>query len=214
MDSPPVLPLVVALPRPARASSTRVHLGASELVLEATRGGHSLMWSDGREARRFSLGLANDGELALELRAPKWPLRVVVREVLALAPRGRIRGYVQVPLVPTVTWNAAGETRVLIELPPRDLGVEWDEHEGSLCRCTSPWHARVPMRSGEPRAVVPLHVRNATAEVACPSHVPLRVVDEELVELRGSIVGRPRRLVWTQGGFEDLPARTGAEIAQ
>jgi hypothetical protein len=196
--------------RPRRGASTRVQVGSSELVLEAVRGGHTLLWLDGREARRYALGLTADGDLSLELRAPRLPLRIVCREVLTLVPGGRLRGYVQVPLVPTIVWQPAGDAATaLIELNPRELAAEWDDHEGAVFRCASSLHVRLPMRSGEARASVPLWLRNDGDTALAPAFLPLRLLDGDLVELRGSLVVRPRRLQWTGTAW-----RTAAGVAE
>ena len=198
MQTSETLHFQTPLPKPQRGGSTRVQLGCNELVLESVRGGHSLLWLDGREARRFALGLDADGLLLLQLRAPRLPICVVPREVLSIVPGGRLRGYLQVPLVPTVVWQPVGGAAVpLVELPPRELGAEWDEGEGARFRCTSSLHVRFPMRSGEASAIVPVVLRNVGDEVVSPGHLPLQLTDEDLEELRGSLVVRPRRLIWT-----------------
>ncbi len=202
MEPSPTLPLQTLLPLPARGSNARVRVGSSELVLEHVRGGFSLLWSDGREARRHALGLPGDGELVLQLCLPRLPLCVVTRDVLTIAPRGRLRGYVQVPLVPTLVFRGrSGEAHTLIELPSRELAAEWDEANGHSFRVSSPWHVRFPMRSGEPRVVVPMWLHNVSPGVLSPAFLPLQLRDADLHELRGSIVARPRRLQWTGDRF-------------
>ncbi len=213
MELSPALPLIVPVPQPKRGSSERIQLGTGELILESVRGGHSLLWSDGRQARRFALGLADTGHLTLELRAPRLPLRVVTREVITLVPGGRLRGYLQVPLVPTIVWHRdGGPPLVLIELPLRELAAEWDDREGHSYRCPSALHVRFPMRSGEPRAVVPVHLANPGETVASPPHIPLQLLDAELVALRGSVVVIPRRLRWVGEGFEVEASRVGVQV--
>jgi len=202
MESSLDLPLIVAVPRPNRGGSVRLQPGGCELVLESVRGGHSLLWSDGRTSRRFALGLVDEGKLTLEQRAPRLPLRVITRDVISLVPGGRLRGYLQVPLVPSLVWNREGAPpSVLIELPPRELAAEWDDREGHSFRCPSSLHARFPMRSGEPRAVVPVVLTNPSANVASPPHIPLHLRDADLVELRSTVVVKPRRLRWVGERF-------------
>ena len=53
---------------PGHGDATRVQVGRAELVLENRRGSFSLLWSDGREARRYVLGLTDSGQLSVELR--------------------------------------------------------------------------------------------------------------------------------------------------
>ncbi len=168
-------------------------------MLEGMRGGLSLLWTDGREARRFALGVAPGNDLALALRAPRLPVHVAARETIALGPHGRLRGYVQIPLVPTVMLmsSAASEPQVLLELPTRGLAPEWDDRSGTVYRAVSPLHVRFPVPASEPRAIVPLWIANPTASVACPGQLPIDLVDAELRVLRGSVVAGPRRLRWS-----------------
>lgn len=192
----------MSVPRPARGSCTRVRLGASELILEAVRGGHSLLWTNGRQARRYAVGLEPGGHLTLQLRAPKLPLQVAPREVVTLVPGGRLAGYLQVSLVPTLTWHAPGQpAHTLLELLPEDFAAEWEEATGHVFCTQSPWLVRFPMRSDEPRVVVPVRLCNASAEVASPAVLPLTLRDRDLTMLRGSIVVRPRRLRWNGVDF-------------
>jgi hypothetical protein len=195
MEASPSLPLFAELPRPSRGGTTRVQLGSSELILERVRGGHSLLWSDGRQARRYALGLGAAGRLGLQLRAPRLPLRVAPRDTISVAPGARLCGYVHVPLVPTLVWRPGdGHDHVLVELQPNELAAEWDDHVGYTFRCASPWLVRFPMRNGEPRAVVPLRLYNRGDAPLCPAALPLRLTDDDLQPLRGSIVAAPRRL--------------------
>lgn len=198
MDTmPATAQLSTPLPRPPIGGSSRVRCGAAEVVLESTRAGSALVWFDGRDAKRFVMGLPRDGHLTLELRAPRLPLHVATREVVALSARGRVRGYVQVPLVPTVVFHPPiGADQLLLELPARDLAPEWDDREGTVFRVVSSLHVRFPMRTGEPRATVPVRIGNPTAGVASPAWLPVVVRDAELRALRGSIVTAPRRLHW------------------
>lgn len=190
------------LPRPLRGGCTRARIGSAEVLLETVRGGHSLLWSNGRATRRYALGLHAAGQLTLQLRAPKLPLHVVPREIVTLVSGGRLAGYVVVSLVPTVCWHSpGGSTEALLELQPDDLAAEWDETEGHLFTAASPLCVRFPVPTGEPRAVVPLRLRNDSAAVCTPGFVPLTIHDDELTPMRGSIVVPPRRLRWTGERF-------------
>ncbi|MBM4061669.1 MAG: hypothetical protein FJ265_11325 [Planctomycetes bacterium] len=207
MDSPPILMLNAPLPLPARGASTRVRIGAHELVLEAVRGGYVMLWSDGREARRHALGLGPPGGLVLQLKAPRLPLLVATREVLAVVPMGRVRGYLQVPLVPTVVWQGDhGPAAPILELLPRELAAEWDERDGATFRCTSSWHVRFPVRTGEARATVPVVLRNRSTSMLSPASVPLRVQDASLTVARGGVVAAPQRLDWDGAVFRERAA--------
>jgi hypothetical protein len=215
MDSspPPSLPLHAPLPRPARGACTRLRLGASEVILEAVRGGHTLLWTNGRQARRYALGLPADGQLSVQLRAPRYPVQVVPREVLAIVPRGRLTGYVNVSLVPTVQWHTpTGQVETLLQLHPEDLTAEWDEASGHAFTAASAWLVRFPMRNGEPRVVVPVRLRNDSGTTCSPASLPVTLRDDELLELRGCIVARVRRLTWLGSEFvctSHLPSPLG-----
>jgi len=208
------LSLPLALPT-GFGGSTRVRCAAGEVVLEAVRGGYSLVWSDGRAARRYAVALGAACRLTIELRAPRMPLRIVSREVLLLAPRSRLRGYIQVPLVPTIVWRAEdARARVLVELPITDLHAEWDDRAGTVFKTASPMHVRFPMRTGEPRAVVPVRFVNPTADVACPAFVPVVLQDDELREARGTVVSAPRRFHWNGETLVAQPIRRCAEVVR
>lgn len=205
--------LSVPLATPRVAGSTRVRCAAGEVVLEAVRGGYSLVWSDGRAARRYAVALGANARLTIELRAPRMPLRIVLREVLLLAPRSRLRGYIQVPLVPTIVWyEADAASRVLLELPIADLHAEWDDRTGTVFRTASPLHVRFPMRTGEPRAVVPVRFTNRTADVACPAFVPVVLDNGELREARGTVLAAPRRMQWNGDALLAATPRRCVEV--
>lgn len=200
-DNPAVLARSLPLPRPARGDATRVRVGSAEIVLERTRGGDSLLWSDGREARRYVLGLHDSGQLSLELRAPRLPLCAIPREVLTLVPGARLRGYVMLPLVPTVVWrDRLRPPETLIELLPATLEAQWDERHGHSFRCAVSWLTRFPFPSGSALAVAPLVLRNRSAEVVCPGRLDVAFGDNDVHELRGALVLEPRRIVWPEAG--------------
>lgn len=209
---PPSSPwsLLMPLPRPAARAGTRLVLGRHELVLEQQRGTFSLLWNDGRRARRFLLGLPTMGHLTVQLRAPSLPLVVATRDPLVLAPGARCRGYLQVPLLPTIVWHdAAAGAHVLVELRPDDLTAEWDEARGHTLHAESVWHTRFPMRTDEPLAIVPLRLRNAAREVLSTASLPLVLRNGDLQPCRGALVVRPRQLVWSGEWHEVARRRSG-----
>ncbi|MGK0205375.1 MAG: hypothetical protein ACI9S9_004463, partial [Planctomycetota bacterium] len=55
---------------------------------------------------------------------------------------------------------------------------------------------RFPFQTGEPHVVVPIRLYNTSSEPACPGKLELEITDDDLLELRGSIVVRPRRMHW------------------
>jgi hypothetical protein len=213
MDSPLGLRFRTPLPRPQRGGSTRLQVGRSELVLESVRGGHALVWHDGTEARRFALGLDDDGELAVELRVPALPVRLVLRDVASLVPGARLRGYVQVPLVPTVVWQSVdGATAALAEMIPRELAAEWDDRDGCGFRCTSPLQVRFPVRVEVPRATLSLVLSNEGDSVASPAFVPLQLTNDELAPLRGGLVAMARRCIWRGAAWQTIARPFASEV--
>ncbi len=202
--NPAALARSMPLPRPSPGAASRVQLGRAELVLEHSHGSYSLLWSDGREARRYLLGLSKSGQLSIELRAPKLPVRIVPRELLTIVPNARMRGFMTIPLVPTVVWrDGRNQPQTLIELHQPSLQGHWDESSGHSIQTSASWMVRFPFQTGEPQIVVPLRLYNATSEPACPGHLELTIRDEDLVEIRGSIVVRPRRMRWSDSDMKE-----------
>lgn len=189
----PFAPL--ALPRPERGRSLRVRAGAMELVLEAMRGSLRLLCLDGSETRNWVLGLPEDGELSLCCRAPRTPIVLAWTQSVVLAPGGRVHGYAQAPLVPTLVFAHEGHQHVLTELLPRQLQAEWDAQAGTCVqRWPSPLAHRLPPPGNELRAIVPLSLCNVTSALQTLTHVQIQIHDGELRHLRGHAIAAPRRL--------------------
>ncbi len=184
------------LPLPARGGSARFQLGRRELVLERGRGAFSLLCLDGTTARSWSLGLTGEGELWLACRVPRWPLRIALQDTLVLTPGGRVRGFVQAPLVPTLLWRVDDRADAIVaELLPSMLQAAWDDSRAEATqRWTSPFFQRLPPPDAEPRAVLPLTVRNDSQRMQSPESLPVSLRDHELAPCRGHLVAAPRRL--------------------
>lgn len=200
------------LPRPSRGVSSRFLLGRLELVLEPVRGGYTLLCLDGSGARTWSLGLAADGELWIECMLPRWPLRVGLRETLALVPGSRVRGYVQVPLVPTLSWRRAGQRDCTVcELLPHSLAAEWEEATSQVVqRVESPFLQRTPLPDEQLRAIVPIAICNRTETVQSPEQLPLSLRECDLATSRQHRIARPQRLVIESSGRIQQSARDAA----
>lgn len=208
------LQLSTRLDLPPRGGSARMAVGGNELVFEAVRGGYTLLWHAGREARRYVVGLCGPGSLHLELRAPRYPVKLLLQETLALAPRARVRGYVQVPLVPTLLWrDADGVLTQLLDFTPAGLAAEWSDSDQPLQCCTSPWLVRFPVHTGEPRAIVPLLLKNGSDAVCSPADLPCVLRAGDLHELRGRIVAPPRRLQWDGASWQGR-SRHAVEVSR
>lgn len=203
-ENPATLQRSVPLPRPSHGAASRVQLGRAELVLEHSRGSYSLLWSDGREARRYVLGLSASGQLFVELRAPQFPLYIVPRELMTIVAGARLRGFLCVPLVPTVVWrDGVGQPQTLIELQPKALQGHWHEDSGHALRCAASWMVRFPFQTGEPQVVVPIRIYNDGREPACPGQLELTITDDDLIEMRGAILVRPKRLRWSGSRMQE-----------
>lgn len=190
------------LPRPERGASSRFRLGRLELVLEPVRGGYTLLCLDGNGARTWSLGLSADGELWIECRLPRWPLRLGLRETLAIVPGARVRGYVQVPLVPTLSWRREGQRDCTVcELLPHSLAAEWEDATNQVVqRVDSPFLQRTPLPHEQLRAIVPISVRNRSEVVQSPERLPLALRESDLGECRQHRIASPQRLVIESSG--------------
>jgi len=119
------------------------------------------------------------------------------RDTLTLVGGARLRGYVTIPLVPTVVWRKRPDTpEVVMELMPEDLHGLWDEERGHSFRVAVNWMTRFPFASGAALCVVPLFLKNTGEQLVCPASIDLKLQDAELAELRGTLVVRPRRITW------------------
>ena len=201
------------LPRPERGGSSRFRLGRLELILEPVRGGYTLLCSDGNSARTWSLGLAADGELWIASRLPRWPLRMGLRETLALVPKSRVRGYLNVPLVPTLFWRRSGHADAQVcELLPNSLTAEWEEASSMVVqRVVSPFLQRLPLPDDQLRAIVPVTIRNESESVQSPETLPLLLSDEDLGACRQHLVSRPQRLCVDGDGRIRQVSRAGQQ---
>lgn len=162
MNAAPALHHATPLPLPARGGLVRARCGPFEALLERVRGGFLFVWSDGRRAQRVHLGLDGVGELLLLLRLPADPATVVPTDPVVVAPHARLRGYVAVPLVPTLVWRQprAGDAP-LQAFQPQELAAGWSAEVGHGVLASSPWYARFPAHAASQlHAVLPVRVRN------------------------------------------------------
>lgn len=190
---------------PRNGGTSRVQIGGNEWIVEAARGSTQVLWHAGRDARRYVLGVPDHGVLELALVPPMFTVHVQVRETMALVPGARVRGYVQIPLVPRLEWHGADAAPcTLLEFPPDSLATEW-EGQAIVHTCVSPWFARFPMHGGEAVVTVPVRVRNDGREPCSPHHLPIALAARELYELRHRIVAAPRRLRWDGRSFAAAP---------
>jgi hypothetical protein len=190
------------LPLPTRGSSERMQCGGFELVLEGVRGGHILVVHDGSEGRRIHLGLRGDGGLELRLLPTCYPCFVSPKEVIRLLPGTRLRGYLLVPLVPTlVSVGGDGQVETLVELLPPSLAAEWRDGVGCVQTTAAPLLHRLPPPGDEPVAAVPLALRNRSASVVTPAEIAIALDAGELFAARGQVFAAGRRITYTDDGI-------------
>lgn len=196
----------IALSRPPHGGSARHRVGSFEFVVETVRGGVVLLVLDGKEARKWFLGLGPRDALAVEATVPQHPLRLVLRDRVALAPGAALHGYVSVPLQPSVLLLRDGTPLGTIAgVQPDTLAAEWSDAEGAVVlRTLVHFHHRIPLHADPFSAVVPLVLHNRSDAMLHPTELPLRLRTEDLRELRKRLIAAPRRLLadaadrWTE----------------
>lgn len=185
------------LSRPSHGGSARHRAGSFEFVVETVRGGVVLLVLDGKEAKKWFLGLGPQDTLAVEPMVPEHPLRLVLRDRVALAPGACLHGYVSVPLQPSVLLVREGAVLgVIAGIQPDSLAAEWSDGEGSVVlRALVHFHHRMPLQADPFSAVVPLVLHNRSDVMLHPAEIPLRLRSHDLRELRKRLIAAPRRLI-------------------
>lgn len=190
--------LRMTLPIPEVGASTRFVKGPLELHLEHHRGGLCLVLSDKDTPRRHFLGLPRRGVLELHVRAPEHRIRVRLEDRLTLAPGGRLRGYLRVPMPHRLVWRRLnGKAESLLEVLPQELRTSWlgEGPEGGYVYDTdSLFHLD---RHGIPAhtvALVPIVIANHSEDTITPEDLTISIRERDIRELEGQIVTSPRRL--------------------
>ncbi len=190
---------------PRKGQACRVQKGRLQVVLEQGRSGYMLVTHDGYEGRRHLLGLPDEGELWLLARAPEYRVVVELRDPVALAPGGRLRGYVALPLPHRVVWSSGGrEETPLLEILPRDMATSWlEEEQGYEHRVVSSFYSASAVPGEPTMALVPLVLCNRSQRSVVPTEVAVHLQDRDLHVLRGRIIAAPRRIAFTENGTEE-----------
>jgi hypothetical protein len=190
--------LCATLPVPAPGATTHLQRGPWQIMVERTRGGLEVLAHDGRSKHRWLVGMRGDGELEVCARAPRRSVHVQISDALSLAPGGRLRGYVAVPLPHEIVWHDAGGARETIaELVPRTLQTAWHGAEiGYAHEVTSRFFLDATASREEGAAMVPVVLHNASERPIAPATVWLGLHATDLRELRGRIVAAPRALLF------------------
>lgn len=185
---------------PKTGETSHVDVGRVQIVLERNRAGVALLAHDGQQGQRHYLGLPPGGALGVEMRAPEFRVRVRVQDALTLAPDGRLRGYVSVPLPMKLFWEReGGKAEGLLDVMPRELRTAWmgeGPQGGYMHEVSSRFYAelRGPATSGG--TMVPILLHNRSGRPVSPLEVVISLRDRDLHECRGRIVAAPRRLVF------------------
>lgn len=201
MSSKPLNALRQKVELPQPGDTVRVERGRLHLLLEHKRGGFLLVSHDGVRSRRYWLGLPSEGTLELRVRPPDHRVQVSVQDLLCLAPGGRLRGYVAVPVVHRLVWvRPDGATQALVDLPPPDLQTAWlgeGEGGGYAHSAASPFFAERRGVETELASLVPVSVRNASDVVVRPPHLSITLRERDLLSLDGRLMAAPRRIVFS-----------------
>lgn len=183
---------------PGPGGATHLQRGPWQFVVERCRGGLELLAHDGRGKQRWLVGMRGDGVLEVWARAPRRPVHVRLDDALTLAPRGRLRGYIAVPLPHEVVWRQVdGVREAIAELTPRTLQTAWHGPQiGYAHEVASRFFLDVTASREEGAAMVPVVLHNASERPVAPETVWLGVHAADLRELRGRIVAAPRALLF------------------
>ena len=196
----------MSVPLPQEGETTRIQKGALSLLLRRERGALCLVTRErphdgGEEQEKLHyLGLPKHGELQLLARAPEYRVRVRVRDQLTLAPGGRIRGYVAVPLPHRLVWKKPnGRLEPLLDVLPRELKTSWlgeGAGGGYIHEVESSFHLHRHQVRADTLAMVPVLLLNTCDHALSPAELTLSLRDQDLRVLGGAIIASPRRLVF------------------
>lgn len=204
--------MALDVPGPGRAC--KVQKGRLQIVLEQGRSGYTLVTHDGDAGRRYLLGVPDVGQLWLLAAAPPHRLVIELRDTVALAPGGRLRGYAAVPLLHRVVWaSEMGVEKSMVEILPRELTTSWLGDEGGYeHRVVSRFYSARAVPGEPTMALVPLVLCNRSRESVVPAEAVVHLQDGHLHVLRGRIIAAPRRISFTENGTEEQVRWTGGQV--
>lgn len=190
--------LCMRLPIPAVGEATTIRKGLLELHLENHRGGLCLLTPQPQQPQRHFLGVPRKGSLELIVRAPDHRVRVHLLDRLTLAPGGRLRGYVSVPLPHRLMYcRPNGKTEPLLDVVPKELQTSWlgEGADGGYVHDTdSTFHLDRRDVAADTIALVPVVISNHSHHAISPEYLTVSIRERDIRELDGQIVTSPRRL--------------------
>lgn len=197
-DEPSKL-LTLPLPLPAEGEAVRVQKGPWQIVVERVRGGFTLLAHDGQVERRWFVGVPDGGGLVLRSRVPRYPVRVRLGESVTLAPGGRLRGYVGLPLSHEVMWSDPhGALMPVAAMVAPDLETSWlGEAAGYVHHTSGRFMLDLAGPESDSIVMVPMVLRNARSCLVSPTEVTVVLRNADLREVRRRIVAAPRALVFS-----------------
>jgi len=167
-----------------------------QVIVEGQPEGLALLAHDGTRCQRWFLGVPYPGRVEMRTLVPALPIEVRLRERLALAAGGRLRGYVQVPLPQQVLWwsglNGDSQPTLLADLLPSDLRTSWTGHH-YVHETNSSFTLEARGGTGADHVWVPLFL-TCEARTTVPELLRLQFRSGEVRPLRGGLFAAPRRL--------------------
>lgn len=173
--------------------------GPLELLLRRQHGGLCLITpNEGAQEKRHYLGLPDGGWLELHTRPPAFRVRIRLVDPITLAPGGRLRGYVRVPLPQRLVWcRADGRQEALLDVVPQELQTSWmgeGADGGYLHETDSEFRLERRALPAETLALVPVFLINHCEHSVSPEHITVSLRERDIRELDRQLVAAPRRL--------------------
>lgn len=205
-----LLRMLVAMPRVGEQA--RFVKGPLELLLENHKGGLCVLTPHPRHPRRHFLGLPKEGSLELAVHAPEYRIRVHLEDRLTLAPGGRLRGYLTVPMPHRLLWRRPnGGVEPLLDLSPKELRTSWlgeGPDGGYVHDAPSAFHIDRHELRAETVAIVPVVIWNHGDHVISPENLTISIRERDIREVDGQVVIAPRRLHFGESGMADERIRS------
>src|SRR5690606_8326669 len=186
------------LPLPALGARVRFSKGPLELVIERHHGGVCVLTPHSDAQKRHYLGIPPGGRLELHARPPEFRVRVRLLDRVTLAPGGRLRGYVVVPLPHRLIFRREdGRSEPLLDVVPTELQTSWmgeGKDGGYLHETDSGFHLDRRGIVAQTVAIVPLVLTNHCEHAVSPEGLRISIRERDMREIDGQIVAAPRRL--------------------